>query len=149
CFNKANLQIALLRKSGLPAGYGVSLIHREVFQPLLPEDLFQLVSEPTVHVYAFCYLDSRWVACDATIDAELYIAFYQGKPDWDYSPWDGVADYRLSRAYLVEEQGIYSSIDLFLLQPPRFWTDEFLSRANCFLEENIRRKLGRQEGEVT
>ncbi|HOJ39679.1 MAG TPA: transglutaminase-like domain-containing protein [bacterium] len=135
CFNKANLQIALLRRAGIPAAYGVCLIHREVFQPLLPEDIYQLVSEPTVHVYACCYLKNSWVAADATIDRQTYENFYLNQPGWFYADWDGTTDYLLAEAHLVAKQGLYANIDLFLMQPPRFWTDQLLERANQHLEK--------------
>lgn len=139
CFNKANLQIAFLRRAGIPSAYGVCLIHREVFQPLLPEDIYHLVNEPTVHVYACCWLDEHWVAADATIDRHLYETFYRGQPGWDYTDWDGRTDYLLPARYLIAHQGFYASIDLYLLNPPRFWTDQLLTRANNFLEDCLRK----------
>jgi len=136
CFNKATLQIALCRRAGIQAAYSVILIRRDVFRPLLPTDIFELVSEPTVHVFCSCLLSDRWVAADATIDEKLLRAVYR-KEGWPKSPWNGQDDARIPGDVLIEDQGIYANIDVFLLHPPKFWNDELLGRANEFLARVI------------
>lgn len=139
CFNKANLQVALLRKSGIPAGYGVYLVHKEILKPILPEDIFSLVNEPTVHVFAKLFIENRWICLDATVDMEIFEHFYRDMGYWEHKQWDRKTDIKLCNQFVVEDQGLYANIDLYLSQPPRFWTDELIKKANNFIEEKIRR----------
>lgn len=139
CFNKANLQIALLRACGIPAAYGVCTIKREVFRPVVADEIYEQIAEPTVHVYAACRLDERWLAADATVDRAFHEAHYRGVEGWSRRNWDGTSDLKLDPRFVVEEQGLYANIDLYLQTPPRFWTDELLRAANERIEESIRR----------
>jgi hypothetical protein len=133
CFNKANLQAALLRAAGLEAGYGVLLTNRDIFEPLLPPDIFELVTQPTVHVYGCCRFDGTWRAADATLDPDVFEAVYRGKPGWSWCDWDGRADCRMDPKHVIEDQGVYANIDLYLQIPPRFWNDQLLARANNYV----------------
>jgi hypothetical protein len=67
CTNKANLQVALMRSLGIPAGYGLVHITKEVFVRDVVPEMYEKISEPTTHVFAcvwipefdrFCYFDS-------------------------------------------------------------------------------------------
>ncbi len=140
CFNKANLQIALLRKAGIPAGYGIYLVKKEIIKPILPEDIFAMVNEVTVHAFAKVLLEERWIGMDATVDIELYECFYKNSGAWAHDEWDRQNDIQLQRDFIVEDQGLYANIDLYLSQPPRFWNDYLIEKANIFIEEKIRRK---------
>jgi len=139
CFNKANLQIAILRACGIPAGYGVCTISREVFRPVVSDEIYLQIADPTVHVYAVCHLRDRWVAADATVDRAFYDAHYRGLEGWSHPVWDGTHDLKLDRRFVREEQGLYANIDLYLQNPPRFWTDALLHAANERIEDRIRR----------
>ncbi len=138
CFNKATLQTALLRAAEVPAGYGVLLINRDVFEPLLPPDIFALVNQPTVHVYTCCWLTDRWVAADATLDPAVFHKIYRARPGWSLPAWDGAADCRMDPRHVTEDQGVYANIDLYLKNPPRFWDDRLLARANAHVETLLR-----------
>jgi len=143
CFTKATLHISLLRAAGIEAGYGVCLIRKEVFRPILPENIFEMVNDPTPHAYCTVNLSGRWVACDATIDRGLFEAVYASREHWMYRHWDGIEDIRLDPAFIVEEQGIYANIDLYLGSPVRFWTDDLLREANEYLDR-IRQSSGKE-----
>jgi len=134
CFNKSNLQIALLRSCGIYAGYKVYVIKKEVFFPIVPKDIYELISQPTIHVGCVVFLNNRWVEADATIDFELYNHIYRNMENWKYEEWDGEKDISIPEKYIIENQGIYSNIDLYLLNPPKFWNDQLLKRANDFIE---------------
>lgn len=138
CFNKSSLQISLLRNAGVYSGYKVYLIRKEVFKPVVPEDIYRLISDPTIHVSTVIYLDQRWVEADATIDYEVYNAVFK-KMGWEYKQWDGENDITINSDFLIEQQGIYPSIDLYLLNPPKFWNEELLKRANEYIEKLLRR----------
>jgi len=134
CFNKSNLQIALLRSCGIYAGYKVYMIKKEVFFPIVPKDIYELISQPTIHVSCVVFLNNRWVEADTTIDFELYNHIYRNMENWKYEEWDGEKDISIPEKYIIENQGIYSNIDLYLLNPPKFWNDQLLKRANDFIE---------------
>jgi hypothetical protein len=138
CFNKTNLQIALLRSCNIYSGYKVYLIKKEVFFPIVPKDIYELITQPTVHVSCVVYLNNRWVEADTTIDFELYNHIYRNMENWKYEEWDGEKDISIPEKYIIENQGIYSNIDLYLLNPPKFWNDQLLKRANDFIEELIK-----------
>jgi len=57
CSNKANLQIALLRATGVASGYRLVHVTKECFRSdkMLPE-LFEKIHEPTVHCFCAVYL---------------------------------------------------------------------------------------------
>ncbi|MGB9642390.1 MAG: transglutaminase-like domain-containing protein [Candidatus Ratteibacteria bacterium] len=139
CFNKANLQIALLRKAGIPAGYGVYLVNKEILKPILPPDIYLLVNQPTIHVFAKIFIHNRWINLDATVDREMFECFYIHSGAWSHTCWDGHSDVSLDKRFVVEDQGVYANIDLYLSQPPKFWTDNLIRKANRFIEETIKK----------
>ncbi|HRR96909.1 MAG TPA: transglutaminase family protein [Candidatus Ratteibacteria bacterium] len=134
CFNKSSLQISLLRCAEIYAGYIVYLIKKDIFKPIVPPDIYQLISESTIHVSTVVYLNNTWVECDATIDYQLYNVVYKNS-GLEYEQWDGKKNLTISHDFIIEQQGIYSNIDLFLLNPPKFWTDELLQKANEYLNK--------------
>ncbi|MCS7181033.1 MAG: transglutaminase family protein [bacterium] len=138
CFNKSNLQIALLRSCGIYSGYKVYLIKKEVFSPIVPKEIYEMISQPTIHVSCVVYLEEKWIENDATIDFELYSHIYRNIENWKYIEWDGENDLSLPDKYIIECQGIYSNIDLYLLNPPKFWNDQLLEKANRFIDELVR-----------
>jgi len=91
CFNKSTLQISK-----------VYLIRKEVFKPIVPQDIHQLISDPTIHVSTVVYLDQKWVEADATIDYELYNAVYK-KMGWEYEKWDGENDITINSDFIIEQ----------------------------------------------
>jgi len=137
CFNKANLQIALLRSIKIPAGYEVFLITKKVFLPIVSDEIYQMINEPTIHVCCCCFLNGNWISSDATIDKELFEAVYRKVENWEYKEWNGVEKILLNKKYIKEEQGIYPNIDLYLLNPPRFWNDQLIEKANEYIEKLI------------
>ncbi|MCM8764884.1 MAG: transglutaminase family protein [Candidatus Omnitrophica bacterium] len=145
CFNKANLEIALLRKAGIPAGYGIYLVRKEILKLILPEDIFSMVNDPTVHVFAKVFMGSKWIGLDATVDIELFNCFYQDSDIWTHDPWDGKTDILLKEDFVVEDQGLYANIDLYLSQPPRLWTDSLIEKVNAFIEDKIKQKKIRND----
>ncbi|MFN4227034.1 MAG: transglutaminase-like domain-containing protein [Candidatus Ratteibacteria bacterium] len=138
CFNKSNLQIALLRSCGIYSGYKVYLIKKEVFFPIVSKEIYEMISQPTIHVSCVVYLDGRWIEIDSTIDFELYNHIYRNIENWKYVEWDGKNDISIPQKYIIENQGIYSNIDLYLLNPPKFWNDQLLEKANKYIEQLIK-----------
>jgi len=57
CTNKANLQVALLRAAGIPAGYVLVHITKEAFLcPHLLDEVYELIQPVTVHVFCAAYI---------------------------------------------------------------------------------------------
>lgn len=135
CANKANLQVALLRAAGVPAGYHLMRIRKEVLKPVAEPTLYRLTRPVTLHVFCSVFLNGRWVSADATVDGRLYRAAYAGRPGWSYVKWDGSFDYEIDRSFVVEDLGIHADIDELLATPPRFLNDELLRRANLHIEQ--------------
>jgi hypothetical protein len=137
CANKANLQIALLRCLGVPAGYHVLKIRKEVLKPVTEPRIYELTRPITTHVFCAVWLDGRWVSADATVDREIFLTAYRGHPGWRYTEWDGRFDYGIDPSFVVEDLGVSPNIDRYLEIPPRFLDEELLERANCYIENMI------------
>jgi len=57
CTNKANLQVALLRAAGIPAGFVLAHITKEAFVgPQILDEVFDLIQPVTVHVFCAVYI---------------------------------------------------------------------------------------------
>lgn len=100
-----------------------------------------MVNDPTIHVFAKVYINNRWISLDATVDKETYDTFYKKIGMWQRSNWDRKTHIQIEQEWVVEDQGLYSNIDLYLSQSPRFWTDKLIERANSFIEKNIISKM--------
>ena len=71
CYNKANLQVALLRAAGVPAAYALVGISLTEFKPISGEN-------EVIHAYCIAYIDGKWIGMDATEDPLLARAFGHG-----------------------------------------------------------------------
>jgi hypothetical protein len=57
CTNKANLQVALLRAAGIPAGYVVVHVTKACFEgPQVLDEVLAAISPITVHVFCAAYI---------------------------------------------------------------------------------------------
>ena len=134
CANKANLQIAMLRAAGIPAGYGVLRISKEAIRTIANGEMYDKSSDVIMHIYCCVMLNGQWISADATVDRELYEAAYLNVPNWEYLSWDGRNHFRISSSYMVEDMGLRSNIDEPMDMPPRFLTDDVIRRANNHIE---------------
>ena len=133
CANKANLQVAMLRAAGIPAGYGTLRIKREAIRTISNDEIYVKSSDSIIHVYCCVLLQKQWVSADATVDEELYDAAYLEVPDWEHLTWDGGSHLRISSSYILEDLGLRSNIDEYMDLPPRFLTDDVINRANAHI----------------
>ena len=81
CFNKASLQIALLRAVGIPARYRLEEVSSLALKPYIPQELYDLLPKTLIHALAEVYLNGRWLGCDAALDAPLSHPLW--KRDWE------------------------------------------------------------------
>jgi len=135
CANKANLQIALLRAIGIPAGYMVLRIKKEALKAIATDEIYEKSSNMIIHVYCCVLLNGEWVGADATVDRELYEAAYVDMPDWDYLEWNGLTHLHISDNYITDVSGPFSNIDEYMDMPHRFLNDDIANRANEYIEE--------------
>jgi len=71
CYNKANLEVALLRAVGVPAAYALVGISLPEFKPINGQ-------EEVIHAYAVIWIDGKWKGADATEDPLLAKALGHG-----------------------------------------------------------------------
>jgi transglutaminase-like putative cysteine protease len=102
CYQKANLQIALLRCLGVPAGFITQRIDPEVLRPFLSDEAMKMVVEPVGHANAAVFLRGRWLSADATFDKPLLD--FALDAHWQMQDrWDGLRDVSLPARLLIGE----------------------------------------------
>lgn len=119
CTNKANLQVALLRSLGIPAGYGLVYITKKVFEDDSDPEIYKKISEPTTHVFACVWLPelNRFCYHDAT---------EQGKDYQKYMvelPWTGETMYK--PCWIRGNIHIHSNLDHLFKAATRYTAEEF------------------------
>ena len=118
CVPKANLQIALLRVINIPARYHIVHLKAECTNPLFPKWIIK--NFPPIidhHSTCECYLNGKWIACDATLDKELIeCAKTKGLYDqesFSQIDWDGENDLEIFNPWKVDEVGYFANLDDF------------------------------------
>jgi len=112
CFNKASLQIALLRAVGIPARYRLEEVSSIVLKPYLPPDVYKLFPETIIHVLTEVYVEGKWLGCDATLDPMLSHSLW--RRDWDV----GVDLSCIPSLYKVKIIGTYPDLPVDLVIKP-------------------------------
>lgn len=112
CFNKASLQIALLRAVGIPARYRLEEVSSIVLKPYLPPDVYKLFPETIIHVLTEVYVEGKWLGCDATLDPMLSHSLW--RRDWDV----GVDLSCIPSLYRVKIIGTYPDLPVDLVIKP-------------------------------
>ncbi|MCS7139789.1 MAG: transglutaminase family protein [Candidatus Nezhaarchaeota archaeon] len=112
CFNKASLQIALLRAASIPARYRLEEVRSDVLKPYLPADIYKLLAETIIHVLAEVYVNGMWMGCDATLDFQL--SHPQWKRDWEL----GLDLSCIPSIYRLRILGTYPDLPVNLLLKP-------------------------------
>ena len=73
CTNKANLQVALLRAAGIPAGYSLVHVTKDAFAgPHTLPEVLELISPITLHVFCSVYIpaeEPEHLAVEAAVEA--------------------------------------------------------------------------------
>lgn len=140
CFNKANLQVALLRALGIPAGYVIVELRRESLKSSLTKDAYELLQLTFRHCYATAWLDGRWRGVDATTDPLLAKA--QG---WTPPQFTGKEDIRPPPHERATEPIRYANIDGILDAGPRLKgadLERVVRESNRHFEELRRKAAG-------
>jgi|GEM_PF-1174064 len=150
CTNKANLLVALFRRAGIPAAYGVLSVNaQDYFGVVGPRFLTGYMSPTSTHVYAAALLDGRWVKCDPSTDVELASRTAHFCKQTMLIEWDGVAhatDF-LDPQHVYADHGLFADIDDRLRRPARGATPERLVLWNDYLAF-IRREAAFESSEA-
>lgn len=80
CTSKANLQVALLRALGLPAGFVEIVMPMGVLRLLMPERWAPLMRSQARHYCAAVLLEDRWHVADASFSDEAIRLFIEADP---------------------------------------------------------------------
>ncbi|HEX4564630.1 MAG TPA: transglutaminase family protein, partial [Solirubrobacteraceae bacterium] len=163
CTNKANLLIALLRRAGIPAAYGVLSVNaREYFGVIGAPFLTQYMSSTSTHVYAAALIDGRWIKCDPSTDSELANRTAHFCRQTVLIEWDAVHDSMdfLEPRHVYADLGLFADIADRLARPARgatparmqLWNDyiAFIRREPAFdsIESLLDAYTGRDETAV-
>ncbi len=109
CGTKTNAQVALLRAVGIPARYRWVRARSEVLHGLILEFVYRHMPPVVSHFWAECYLDGRWVSCEALLDRPLYEGMLRaGLITREQIPtidWDGRSDLVLLGPWITEDLG--------------------------------------------
>ena len=113
--NKINLHTALLRAEAIPVRLHYVEIEKEILEFILPKFIYKHLPNPIGHFYCECFINEKWIACEALYDKELYegmintgIITREQIPTID---WDGEHDLILLNHWIVREKTFYQSFD--------------------------------------
>ena len=102
CYQKANLQIALLRSLGIPAGFITQRIDPGVLRPFLSDQAMSVFGGRAAHAWACLFLEGRWIDADATFEKPLLD--FALDDHWQMQEdWDGVREVTLPAHLLIGE----------------------------------------------
>jgi hypothetical protein len=143
CTNKANLLIALLRATKIPAGYGILRVNTKMFYgELMCPSFERLVSSETTHIYVGIFLDKKWLRCDLSVDSELAKVLKKENPFANMSGFDlSEEDIKNIKGILMRKE-FFPNIDKELDKPPRHAKGMTLKILNTYL------KFLRENGEI-
>ena len=146
CLTKTNLQIALLRAENIPARCHYVHLSKEQVKDVTPGFMYRRMPPVIGHSWCECYLDGRWIACEALIDKPLYEVFLKmgfcTKEQIPTINWDGETDLVLFMPWLVKDIGIFTNLEDVMIEhnkrgeslPPRNksfgWFIHFLMNRN-------------------
>ncbi|MGD9381700.1 MAG: transglutaminase-like domain-containing protein [Candidatus Thorarchaeota archaeon] len=115
CGTKTNLQIALLRAVGIPARFRITRCKSEALRGIVPDWLANRMPPAVSHFWCECFLEGRWVSCEAMLDRPLYESLLEkGQIKLEEIPtidWDGESDLTVMKPWIVEERGALASYD--------------------------------------
>ena len=137
CTNKANLLVALLRVSGIPAGYRVLRVKgRDYFGPIAPPSLIHRVRANTVHIHAYAFLNDKWIKCDPSDDIALSKKTSYFNPQSKVVEWNGEndAELNLDTTHIIEDLGLFSNVDHWIGKRPRYSKAIVVSLGNLYIK---------------
>lgn len=135
CTNKSNILIALLRASGIPAGYGVMEVTGEYLGPIVPPGWKGCVSNRTRHVYTCAFLNGRWVKCDPSDDRDFSEQISHFNPQYNLIDWNGIEDsiIRFDQNHIIRDDFPLNTID-YLIEKRARMPQPFMNIGNLYIK---------------
>ncbi|MFX1533426.1 MAG: transglutaminase-like domain-containing protein [Promethearchaeota archaeon] len=113
--NKINLHVALLRAAGIPARLRFVRMRKDILEHFLPKFLYNHIPNPVGHFWCECYLNKKWVSCEALFDETLFRGMKEMSivTDKEISTidWDGETNLILLRSWITQEENVFPSFD--------------------------------------
>lgn len=137
CTNKANLLIALLRACKIPAGYGVMKVKgKEYFGPVMLDLFRNHVGTSSTHIYAYVFLNGRWLKCDPSDDKIFSERTGYFNPPSQLVDWNGQVDAPLCLHpdHILSDHGPLANIDEMIAKRPRNAKGIFLTLGNLYVQ---------------
>jgi len=157
CGSKSNLHVAMLRAAGIPARLRWVKAKSAVLHHLVAGFVYRGMPATASHFWPECYLEGRWLSCEALLDRPLYEGMLAAglitRAQIPSIDWDGQTDLVLLRPWITEYLGTLPSLDeaLARLQAsdegmPPAWLERliapFFYPFNLRYTERIRRRAG-------
>ena len=117
CLSKSNVQVALLRATGIPARLRVVQVQSAVLHHLIVDWVYKHMPAHASHFWPECYLNGRWISCEAFLDKPLYAGMLQKNLITKAQvpiDWDGKTDLVILRPWITEDRGSIPSADAAL-----------------------------------
>ncbi len=136
CTNSANLLIALLRSSGIPAGYGIMRVSgQEYFGSVMLPTFKKMVAKNSVHIYSYVFLNNQWLKCDSSIDVGFSEQTRYFNSVTKHMYWDGTQDaiMNINQKHIFQDMGPLINIDKQLDKKPKNARGVPLRVANLYI----------------
>jgi len=135
CTNKANLLIALLRTTGIPASYIILKVNtKEFYRELMCPSFRKLVSPDTTHIYVGIFLNGKWLRCDPSVDSELAKALRKKTPFAEMTGFD-INERKIKNIKgILKRSEFFANIDKDLDKPPKHAKGITLRILNSYLK---------------
>jgi hypothetical protein len=133
CIPKANLQIALLRATGIPARYHQVTVKKDVLKGIVADFGYNLLPHGIpYHPWCECFLAGRWIICEVLFDKALYENVVSmgilSKVQLPTIDWDGDSDLCIVESWVIEDHGTMSSYDNVIRKAIPEQGPEFIGR---------------------
>lgn len=119
CGTKANLQIAMLRASNIPARYHNASLHKECLKGIVSKVFYKL--SPKIleyHLWCECYLSEKWVSCDSLLDKPLIEVLYRKgiitKEQIKTIDWDGENNLNTMTNWMLQDKGSIPFLEILM-----------------------------------
>ena len=137
CTSKSNLLIALLRSSGIPAGYGVMRVKgKEYFGNIVPLFFRDKIGKESIHIYVYVYLNNRWIKCDPSDDKRFSENTSYFNPQSKLVDWNGENDaiLNLNPNHILEDSNVLDNIDDIICKEPKNAKGIILNLGNLYID---------------
>lgn len=145
---KANLHVAMLRAANIPARFRQQIVKKDIVKGIVSSDYLKeaIPADTYYHIGVECFLDGKWLNCDATFDKPLIeggimrnVFTPKSAPRLE---WDGKKSLNPLKKWIKNEQGMIITIDSYFENYPTKWQQQENTRpeAKISKKDTIREK---------